>query len=92
MQKQLENYPETQNIDFIMADFRKTGKLLWSDVVFIDSDFCQNLSLEVIDSELSSLLAKSLQVSHSVALKLPADIKIDQLPLLFNMIVEKYDM
>jgi len=92
VQKQLENYPETQNIDFIMADFRKTGKLLWSDVVFINSDFCQNLSLEALDSELSTLLAKSLQVSHSVALKLPANINIDDLPHLFNVIIDKYNI
>jgi len=92
VQKQLENYPETQNIDFIMADFRKTGKLLWSDVVFIDSDFCQKLSLEALDSELSTLLAKCLQVSRSVALKLPANIDIDGLPHLFNVIIDKYDI
>jgi len=75
-----------------MADFRKIGKLLWSDTVFIDSDYCQDLDLDFLDSELSSLLAKSLQVSHSIALKLPADIEIDELPRLFNTIVDENDI
>ena len=68
------------------------------DVVFLgpsDVRTNRNQSYSIFkhaEPDLRDLLAKSLEISYSIALKLPGDTDLDELSELFNVSLEKYGL
>ena len=68
------------------------------DVVFLgpsDTRKNQNESFSIFkhaEPDLRNLLAKSLEISYCIALKLPGDTDLDELAELFNVSLEKYGL
>jgi len=85
-------------IDFLTVDFLKI-KNLHGDIVFLDpSDIRKDPAKEIYsvfnhaEPDLPSLISKALGMSYQIALKLPHDIDITELPELFHTTLEKYGL
>ena len=84
-------------IDFITVDFLKM-KNLHADIVFLDPSDIRKDSKEIYsvfkhaEPDLPSLISKALGMSYQIALKLPHDIDVSELPELFHTTLEKYGL
>ncbi len=83
------------NIDFLSIDFLKIKKID-SDVVFLDPNVIRKDPKEpysvfkLAEPDIPSLLNKSFQASCRIALKLPHDTDVAELPELFHKSLEQY--
>jgi len=86
-------YGIDHKIDFLTADFMKLRNIT-ADIVFLGPTNTRTKPNEPfsifhhIKPNPLSLLAKSLGVSYKIALQLPGDTKIEELPQLFHQSLE----
>jgi len=84
-------------IDFLSIDFLKIQKLT-GDIVFLDPSDNRKDKKEPYsvfknaEPDLPTLLSKSFETSSRIALKLPHDIDVAELPTLFHTTLEKYGL
>jgi 23S rRNA G2445 N2-methylase RlmL len=90
-------YQVSEKIDFLTADFLKL-KNLSGDVVFlapsvIQRDAKEKFSLyKHLEPDLRHLLAKSLEISHCISIKLPAETDLEEMAGFFNSSLEFYEL
>jgi len=87
-------YGVHHKIDFLTVDFFQLKNLV-GDVVFLGpSDMRKNPNepfslFKHSEPDLRDLLAKSLEISFNIALKLPGDTNLEELVKLFNVSLER---
>jgi len=92
-----EIYGVHHKIDFLTVDFFQLKNLV-GDVVFlgpsdIRKDPNETFSLfDHSEPDLRDLLAKSLEISLNIAMKLPGDTNLEELVKLFNVSLERYGL
>lgn len=73
-------------------------KRLSGDIVFLDPSDTRKDKKETYsvfkhaEPDLSNLLSKSLETSYCIALKLPHDTDVAELPILFHTTLDKYGL
>ena len=88
-------YNVEDKVDFLTADFLNIRNIT-SDVVFLGPTYERdNLDepfsiFKNVQPDPLDLLAKSLEVSYKIALQLPGDTKLEELPHLFNESLETH--
>ena len=71
---------------------------LTPDVIFLDPADIRDSAIEPFSvfkhtkPELTQLLAKSLDMSERIGLKLPSDVDVNELPQLFHDVFEKHEL
>lgn len=88
-------YGVDHKIDFLTVDFLKLKNLM-GDVVFLGPSDIRKSSkepysiFEHAEPDLRDLLAKSLETSDCIALKLPGDTDYEELAELFHVSLERF--
>lgn len=96
-------YKVNQKIDFLVGDFLNMKNIV-ADIIFLnpshmfttnpdnpeqDQDFS---SIKHLKYDIASLIAKSLNISKKVALKLPGFTNLDELAETFHLALKEYGM
>jgi len=85
-----------EKIDFLTSDFLKLK--LSGDVVFLSPNVVERKQNEKfslykhLQPDLRMLIAKSLEISHCISIKLPADTDLEDMAEFFNSSLEYYEL